>query len=379
MPTVSSPELRATLCPKCSRPRPAASDECPFCGILYSRFRPSPSEAAQTQFAPPFVPQAHVEALLLLFATTLEAGATLQSLGRGEALRSLPKVTAERIWMDADLGVPLSQTLAALELLDSGALALIRVKEAQGALPAALRQVAGRLAQRRARRRQLLLALAYPVGLLLIGSTLSPLPLLFSRGASAFLVQAAPMWLLVLVLAVFFLLICPRLPQGHPVRRGLSRLTTLIPIGRTAALESALATFADVLGAALGAGIPMREAIRQACEAPAHPYFAGAARRMLLELDAGATLCRAAQSSALFPPNDLDLLSAAERTGTLDTALARIAEDHDRRARHALFLGLGLLTALAIAAVAGFLAWRIITGWSTLWREQGQLIDSLSR
>jgi type II secretory pathway component PulF len=325
------------------------------------------------------VPQAHVEALLLLIATTLEAGATLQALGRGEALRSLPKAIAERVWMDADLGVPLSQTLAALELLDPGALALIRAKETQGALPAALRQVAQRLAQRRARRQQLLLALAYPVGLLLIASTLSPLPLLFTRGVGPFLVQAAPIWLLVLALAAFFLLLYPRLAQSHPVRRWLWRLTTAIPVGRTAALQSAMATFADVLGAALGAGIPVREAIRQACEAPTHPCFAGGACRILLELDTGATLRQALQSGTPLPPADLDSLSVAEQTGTLDTALARIAQDHDQRARHALFVGLGILTALAIVAVAGLLAWQIVAGWSTLWRDQSQLIDSLSR
>lgn len=49
----------ASTCPKCGQPRPPAAVECPFCGVIYARFRGRPepeaprSEAARPAAAPP--------------------------------------------------------------------------------------------------------------------------------------------------------------------------------------------------------------------------------------------------------------------------------------------------------------------------------------
>lgn len=380
MTRASSLDAQAAPCPKCSKPRLAGADECPYCGIVFARFRVPPAAPRAVKIArTPFVAPARVEALLRLLAATLESGATLQSLGRGEALLWLPRPIAERIWMDADLGVPLTTSLAALELLDEGSLAILRAKEAHGALPSALRQVAERLEARRRRRWQVLLALAYPVGMVLAASAILPLPVLVRCGIWAYLRQASPAFLGVAALGALGLFFFPRLRPGHPARRGLGYLLTALPIARSALLDAALSTFADALGAGLGAGIPMREAVARASEAASHPAFAGAARRAVAGLDAGLSLARALALSAPFPPQFLEPIAVAEQTGTLEGALANLAQERERRAKRMALLGLALVTGAVALGVAALLGWRIAEGWSAIWNDQARLIDSLSR
>lgn len=370
----------SSRCPKCAKPRLDAAVECPFCGIVFARFRVPPAAPPAVKIArTPYVPPARVEALLRLFATTLESGATLQSLGRGEALLWLPRAVAERLWMDADLGVPLTNSLKALDLVDPGSLALLRAKEAHGALPEGLRQVAERLAARRRQKTQALLALAYPVGLALAGNALLPLPTLVRCGVRAYLWQAAPPFLAAGALGTLGLLVYPRLSPRHPVRRWAKRLLASLPFARSAVLDAALSSFADVLGAALGAGISMREAVAQALEAAAHPAFAGASGRAVAKLDAGLTLARALALSAPFPPQFLAPVAVAEQTGTLEGALARLAQERNHRAKRTVLVGLGLFTGVVALSAAALLGWKITAGWTAIWSDEARLIDSLSR
>ncbi len=279
--------------------------------------------------------------------------------------------------MDADLGVPLTNSLAALDLVDVGSLALLRAKEAHGALPAGLREVAERIAARRKRGFQALLALAYPAGLVLGASALLPLPTLIRCGARAYLGQAAPGFVTVAALGGFGLGIYPRLRPRHPVRRWAARVLRALPLARSAMFDTALSTFADVLGAALAAGISMREAVAQAAQAAAHPALAGAGGRGVAGLDAGLSLARALALSGPFPPQFLEPIAAAEVTGTLEGALARLAQERDGRAKRTALVGLGVFTGVVALSAAGLIGWKIIAGWSAIWSDQARMIDSV--
>ncbi len=257
-------------CPKCARPRAPEELDCPSCGVVYARFRARPSLAQpvapedQSKHIP--IAAARLEELLSFAARTVESGMPLASLASTGALATLPRQAAQKLEADLRAGVPLSQSLDELQALDLGSRALMRAGEFHGGIPQALRAVAARLAHRRRVRVGLLVAMAYPALLVLAAAVVLPLPIAFREGAGAYLARVLPLVLPMVAVASAAMVIAPRLPSASPLRRGPRWLAHRMPVGRSAALHGALATFAGVLGASLNAGVPARKAVVLAAE-----------------------------------------------------------------------------------------------------------------
>jgi len=377
------------LCPKCSAPRPSGAAECPTCGVIYARYaRPRPKpvgpppQAAATPPAPAeprqgYVPTAQLEPLMLQLAELLGAGFTVRHALTGPLGEGLPAPIAGRLKAGAAADLPLSEILGPLGVVDPGAIALLRAGEAHGGLPEALRQVAQRLAERRAARRQLLGGLAYPALMVFFAVAVIPVPLLFTQGLGAYLGRVAPL-LLLLLAAVLAFAYAPRLPQEHPLRRTFRNLGLAIPFVRVPLYSAAVSTFADVLGTSVKAGLPIREGLALATSATPHPTFEQLGPEVVRQLDSGATLIAALAPLGL-PPDFATQVATGERAGTLDDALPRLARayrEHAQRAARRLLAGIG---ALAFAIAALIAAVNVVQGIGGHFQGQQQLFDRMER
>jgi len=318
-----------------------------------------------------------VETVLQLLGHALDSGLTPSAFARSGGLLALPASVAAPLTADADAGVPLSQTLESLGLLDSASLGLLRAKEAHGSLPEALRAISDRLGHRRKLRRRLLTLVAYPYGLALAASLIFPLPLLFSATLGAYLSAALPFALSLVALPVFVLAILPRLDPRGAVESIALRLASMLPFSGSAVRNGALAAFADVLGAAIRAGLPTREALPLAAQAAsADPAFHGAGARMVERLDRGEALTSALGQVRAFAPTFLAQVGSGEASGRLDAVLEALRKDCEDKSRLGWLVVVVILGTLATVGISAVLAFRIISGYS---QTLGTLKDSIDR
>jgi type II secretory pathway component PulF len=381
-------------CPRCPAPRRPGATECPACGVIYARARPRPPAAALAASAaaavapgalahadripppppPLYLPSRRLEELLLGLAQLLEAGLTLRMGLSGGAAAALPKQAAARLEGDLAIGLPLSEALDRLGVLDLSAVIQLLAGERTGTLPAALREVAQRFGERRADRNQMLFLLLRPAITLLAGTVILPVPLLFTAGSGAYARAVIPGLLSLAGAAVFVLGVWPRLsPESLPKR--LWRAAGLqLPLIGAALRHDAWSTFAEVLGAGIRAGLPVREALVLSAGATPHPRFQDGAGEMVSRLDKGTTLTEAIQAAPL-PQPFLAQVQTAELSGTLDRTLAVLQRSHRELARSAASFATSAI-ALAIAvAVMGFSALTIVSGFSHAIGAQTRAIE----
>jgi type II secretory pathway component PulF len=369
-------------CPKCGHPRGPEVTECAHCGVVFQRYRPAQVPARPAPAVPSSrVPPDRLESVLEGIAQALSAGVTLRAAASAGALDPLPAPIAQAVRADIEAGVPFSETLERLGLLDPGTRAAIRAAEARGELPGALRLASAETARRRKLRFRLLLGLAYPLFLLVAAVVVLPLPVAFGKGGvAAYLVRVAPRLACMGAALVLALVVIPRLRPSSPVRRAIRWIGVRSPIAAQAALNDALSTFAGLLGACIKAGLPVRESLTLAAHAAGpHPAFAGAAERLVEAIDRGASLVDALRRIPAFPAADLAQVGTAELAGTLDSALPALEARHRDRAR---ILWWTLAAAVGIAVFLGIVALvtaQILSGWQEILRAQSQQIDELMR
>jgi len=336
----------------------------------------SPASQPHPGTAFPYVSSRQVEAFLGLMASGLEAGLTPSAILRSGAAHGLPEAVGKKLIEDADGGIAFSTTAGTLDLLDAGSIALLRAKEAHGELPDALKRVAERLKKKRQATLRLLVLLAYPSAMALAAILIIPAPVLFTLGLGAYLHTMGPWLGLFVSLLVFFLLVVPRIGRRSALRRQAVAVANSIPVVRGIVLNRALADFADVLGASLGAGLSARESLLLAAEAAPHPSFQGQGPRLVHALESGAPLTQAVSQLRTIPAGFLAQVAPAEQAGKLDSVLPRLREDHDARSRRTLLATIAAVGGAVMLLAMGLAAVHIVSGWTRLFEGRNSAIES---
>ncbi|HEY3449948.1 MAG TPA: type II secretion system F family protein [Myxococcales bacterium] len=398
--------MATDTCPKCGKPRPPEVSDCPSCGVVYGRFRAitkpaplkttaaaqpaqslhagpgfpaAPASAGSGSTAPDYITGRQAENVLRLIAHALESGLTMSAFARSGGLHGLPMSTVRRLTADADAGVPLSQMLRDLGIVDAPSASLLRAKELHGGQPAALVAIADRVASRRKARNKLLLIAIYPYFLLLALAVISPVPIAFSRGIAAYLSAAFPGVATLVGLPVFLFGVLPRLdPAGRLSARALGFLAK-IPFLGMGAKHDAVASFADVLGASIASGVSIREALPLAAQAGSGaPGFAEAGPRAVARLDSGASLAVALAEFPDLPPLVVSQIAAGEASGRLDEVLVASRKELEQKARVG-WIGLAVFVgAILVAGALGTIAVSIVSGFSDAMRQMSQGIDTVA-
>ena len=255
-------------------------------------------------------------------------------------------------------GMPLADALAQWPRTFSPVyVAMVRAGETGGFLDIALEQIADLRSREQDLKGRVKAALVYPLTLAVIatgvliflltyfiprfsgifaefGAALPPLTRAIV-GASRFMTQYG---FVLAAAAVAAVVAWRRMIASDSGRRGLERALLGTPaLGRVLA-RFALVRFCRMLGALVGAGVPLVAALRVAREAIGNQTLADAVSEAVDKVERGAPLAEGlASAGALFPPSVVEMVAVAEESSRLDKELVRLAttyeQDLDRRLR----------------------------------------------
>jgi type IV pilus assembly protein PilC len=126
------------------------------------------------------------------------------------------------------------------------------------------------------------------------------------------------------------------------------RIATYIPVIGPCLSQMAMSRLCWSLGMALDAGIDAKRSVELAIDSTQNPFYVSRAPHVLAEIHAGNQFYESFRDAGGFPQDYLDLLEAAEISGTLSEALVRMSTDYDDQARRSMQV---------ITSIASFLVW----------------------
>lgn len=321
---------------------------------------------------------ARVERLLLQALACLEAGllptAAFQAAARSE-LRAHELQIVDRAVEEAQ---PISQMLLTLGWLDRADIALLRAGEEGGTLDEALRSLVSSLAEGRQARTALIVTLAYPSLLLIIASLLLPAPVLVVNGLGAYMAAAAPLFLSVVATWFVVLVVWPRLGHEHFARRVVLSVARRVPGVGGILRRSAQARFLQVLARAFQAGQGIRAGLDLALDAAGETTSDAMRRRLVRDAERGG-LAAALGTAQALAPWQLAIIANAEQTGTLVVALDRMARELNDEVKRRTRVVVIAATGAVFAAVAFFVAWQVVSGFSNVLSEIDAAIEQQTR
>jgi type II secretory pathway component PulF len=139
----------------------------------------------------------------------------------------------------------------------------------------------------------------------------------------------------------------------------------------------ALARTVKLLAVCLGAGLPASETFRAAARATGDPQLARACHDVADRVDRGtATLTDAmARHRAAFPDWLRQVVDTAEEAGTLDTSLARSADEVEFDALVALGFFFGLVRWGVLLSALGMVAYQIVSQFMHQMQQIAPLLE----
>lgn len=134
-------------------------------------------------------------------------------------------------------------------------------------------------------------------------------------------------------------------------REALDALQLRVPVVGLIARNAATARFARTLATAIGAGVPLVEALAAIAGATGNAVYARAVQSVRDEVASGRALHRAMQGSGVFADIVVRMTAVGEESGRLDDMLARSAEQFEERVAEAVDQLTALIEPLTMAVL----------------------------
>ena len=247
-------------------------------------------------------------------------------------------------------GSPLSEALAMFpELFGSMFVSMVQAGERSGRLEDILFQLSDYLDKKEALKNRVLVALAYPILMTLVGAAIVtfllvyivpqltvlftqskrdlPLPTRMLLGTSDALGQYWWAVLGVLVLAWFAFDRWSRTDSGGYT---YDNIKLKMPVFGTLVRKIAISRFVRTLGILLQSGVPILQALDIVRNVVANAVIAESLEQTRKSVSQGSNLATPLRQSALFPAIVIDMISAGQKSGQLEKMLLKLAEDYDR-------------------------------------------------
>lgn len=135
-------------------------------------------------------------------------------------------------------------------------------------------------------------------------------------------------------------------------RMWADRIKLKIPLAAPIFLNLAVARFCRVLGTMLQNGVPILRSLEISASAAGNRVLADAVGEASQNISAGQSLAQPLAASGHFPPTVVEMIAVAEESATLDTVLIRIADGLERRTWRQLDLLVKLLEPLMLLLLA---------------------------
>ncbi|WP_414662998.1 type II secretion system F family protein [Horticoccus sp. 23ND18S-11] len=308
-------------------------------------------------------------------AQQLEAGLPLADAIRASRGTGAPAAGLEQMATTIERGGSTDDALRAagawLPLADVLALS---AAAGAGRMPRTLDNLSARHAEIGAAKLRLALACLYPLGILHFGLLLLPVMGMidwekgFQWSTTAYvrgvLRTIIPLWA---VGGIFWIMA----RRGSPV---LSRLARLLPGLRGYVRFQALADFCFGLANFLEAGVPIGQAWAAAGLVTRSTDLMAAAAAMETVIAGGAAPGRKLGAWACFPPEFVGLYRSGEDTGHLEANLHKLTAQYQDAANRALAFATLLYPAVLFVAVAGTVAYHVISIYAAYLRMLDKIV-----
>jgi general secretion pathway protein F/type IV pilus assembly protein PilC len=320
----------------------------------------------------------HLATFYSQLADLLHAGVpllrSLDILERQSAQPALSEVLREVRAKVAD-GTGIAQAMAAYpDVFSELAVSMIRAGQEGGFLEDVLRRVADFTEHQEDLKSKVIGAMAYPVFLMIIGSIVLTILLVFfvpkfepifkkldEQGELPFITQALMaissfvghygIFVLIAGVAAYFgYAYWARTEDG---RRIVDRIRLRLPLGAGQIfLNLALSRFTRVLGTLLHNGIPILQALRIAKDSTGNRVLAEAIDRSAENIQAGDSLAKPLEASHHFPRDVVEMVSVGEESNNLENVLIGISESMEKRTGRQLELFVRLLEPVMLLVMA---------------------------
>ncbi len=308
--------------------------------------------------------------LAVMVETGITLSTALDSIASHEQHPTLKRVLLD-LKRHVESGDDFSSALARHpQHFDRTYVSLIRASEQTGTTGEMLDTVALYLRSQLETRQKVMAALAYPAVMLAVAVAVTIFLLtyilpkfepLFSRKGvklpsitvammtmSDLMIDYWYLWLAVTLAAVVGYFWGRRTPLGIQMLDWLSIHTPIIgPMSRKVALSRSIRT----LGTMVASGVSMLDAIRITSEVSSNYYFERAWLKVLDAVTEGNRICHALEGDPLFPPTLVQMISAGEDTGKLDSVLQRVSSYYDKEVETSLKATTSLIEPLMITGM----------------------------
>jgi type IV pilus assembly protein PilC len=308
--------------------------------------------------------------LAVMVDTGINVSTALASIAEQESNSALKEVLMD-LRNRVEGGEDLSSALARHpHQFDKTYVALIRAAEQTGRLGEMLETVSNYLRNQLETRQKVRAAMAYPsiMAVLAVGVTIFlltyilpkfepmftrkgvklPKPTIVMMTASDLLLDYWPAWvaLAIALLATYFF--GRRTPTGRQIIDWVLINAPIIgPMCRKVTISRSLRT----LGTMVASGVSMLEAIRLTAEVAGNYYYEQVWLRVLTEITQGNRIVESLKHEPLMPPTLVQMISAGEETGKLDTVLAKVSGYYDREVEASLKATTSMIEPLMICAM----------------------------
>lgn len=310
-------------------------------------------------------------ALLRSGVPLLRALTVISSQASKPALKSVMSEIKARV----EEGEPLPAALARFPRVFSDmAVNMVRAGTEGGFLEDALERVAAFTEQQEELKGRAIGALAYPIFLGCVGTSVVTVLIVFfvpkfedlfssmrEKGQlpwatdallnfSAFLQVYWYIPIAAIILTVFGISFALRTPEG---KRTFDWLKIRVPMFGNIFLNLAVARFCRVLGTLLGNGVPILKSLEISASAAGNRILSDSIRKASENITAGEKLATPLASSGHFPAQVVEMIAVAEESNTLDKVMVQIADTLERSTFRRLDIMVKLLEPLMLLIMAG--------------------------
>ncbi len=247
------------------------------------------------------------------------------------------RVPIERILLQIERGLGLTDSLRSLDWLPEFDLSMIEAGEQSGRLDVSFASLAEYYSDRAQASRQFLADLAYPALLLHLAVLIFPFPAFFLAGDWRMFLKQTLGILGPIYGLVALLLFAGQASHGESWRAIVERILRRIPVLGQARRDLALSRLSLALEGLLSAGVSIITAWEGAAAAGGSPALRRAIQSWRPQIEAGVTPAELVRSAGLFPHLFVSEYAAGEISGRLDEVLKHLhrfyREDGQRKMR----------------------------------------------
>ncbi|MBN1522373.1 MAG: type II secretion system F family protein [Candidatus Aureabacteria bacterium] len=300
-------------------------------------------------------------------STLLEAGIPI--LRAVETLENSPGIkgnfhkTLSLIRFDIGRGSSFSESSSRRKAFPQLFLNLLSAGEKSGKLPEIARKISSFIQRELTFQKRITGALIYPLFLLHFAIIAPPLYLIFSQGFLSYVLFVTKTLSALYLVVVLCWFLYKTLSTLDPFSLSFNYILLKIPILGKIIKSFSLYRFYISFYYLYDAGYDLRRSFMESAHFISHKGLKHSLEPILRKIGQNMPLEDALSQNSLIPLTDTNLLTAGEKTGSLDKTLLQLLSIYSEKIEMQLELIEKLLPKLVFFGIALFVAWKVISFW----------------